>query len=138
MSNQEFDTVVGKFIEAVESGDEAALQQIYSNDVGVWHNFNNITISKDANIALLMDLCRKGVRVRHVLEEQLLAGNRGVRRHRIEATTAGGQRVVLRAAMFVSVEGGQITRIDEYIDSKELDALGAAIAADLNVAAIDS
>jgi ketosteroid isomerase-like protein len=138
MSNQEFDTVVGKFIEAVESGDEAALQRIYSDDVGVWHNFNNITISKDANIAMLMDLCRKGVRVRHMLDEQLLVGNRGVRRQRIEATTPGGQRVMLRAALFVSVEGGQITRIDEYIDSKELEALGAAIAADRNVAAIAS
>ncbi len=64
-------------------------------------------------------------------------GNRGARRQRVEATTPGGQCLVVHVALFVTVEGGQITRVEEYMDSKELDALGAALAADLKVASIN-
>jgi ketosteroid isomerase-like protein len=31
--------------------------------------------------------------------------------------------------MFATIEDGQIVRLDEYIDSKELAAFGAAVAA---------
>jgi ketosteroid isomerase-like protein len=86
-------------------------------------------MSKDANIAMLMGLWRQGVRLHYVFDEQLAVGNRGVRRHRVEATTRGGQRFVFQVAMFATIEDGRIVRLDEYIDSKELAAFGAAVAA---------
>jgi ketosteroid isomerase-like protein len=137
MSNQEFDTVIGKFNEAVEAADAAALQEIYSDDLRAWHNFDNVTVSKSATIAALKELCRNGVRLRIFCDEQFVVGNRGIRRQRVEARTPGGQCLVVHVALFVTVEGGQISRVDEYMDSKELDALGAAIAADLKVASIN-
>jgi ketosteroid isomerase-like protein len=39
----------------------------------------------------------------------------------------------MHVAMFATVEGGQIIRLDEYVDSKEVEALRAAVAADLEV-----
>jgi ketosteroid isomerase-like protein len=39
----------------------------------------------------------------------------------------------MHVAMFATVEDGQISRLDEYVDSKEVEALGAAVAADLEV-----
>ena len=137
MSNQEFDTVIGRFNEAVEAADAAALQEIYSDELRAWHNFDNVTVSKSATIAALMELCRNGVRLRISCDEQFVVGNRGIRRQRVEARTPGGRCLVVHVALFVTVEGGRITRVDEYMDSKELDALGAAIAADLKVASIN-
>jgi ketosteroid isomerase-like protein len=131
VSGQEFDAVIERFLKAIETGNETTLHEIYRDDILIWHSFTNTTISKDAGIATLAGLWRNGVQMHYALDEQLVVGNRGVRRHRVEATTRGGRRVVLHVAMFATVEDGQISRLDEYVDSKEVEALGAAVAADL-------
>lgn len=129
MTDSEYNMVIESFLGAIEAGDEAAIRQVYRDDIEIWHNFTNKVISKDENIEMLMDLGRNGIKIRYTFDEQIVVGNRGVRRHQVEATVAGGERVVLRVVMFATVENGQITRLDEYVDSKELDALNAAIAA---------
>jgi ketosteroid isomerase-like protein len=129
MSDQQFNTVIQRFLAAIESGNEASLRELYRDDALIWHNNSNDTMSKDANIAMLMGLWRNGVRLRYVFDEQLVVGNRGVRRHRVEATTRSGQRFVFQVAMFATIEDGRIVRLDEYIDSKDLAAFGAAVAA---------
>jgi ketosteroid isomerase-like protein len=134
MAVQEIEAVVERYIESVEAGDEAALRSIYSADVAVWHNFDDLTVSKDETIGMLMQLCQWGVRFRHTLKEQFVVGNRVIRRHRIEATTAGGRRVVLDVALFATIEGGRITQIHEYLDAKAIDALQSAIAAEVGSA----
>ena len=116
MSDQEFNAVIQRFLQAIETGNEAALRELYRNDALIWHNNSNDTMSKDANIAMLMGLWRDGVRLRYVFDEQLVAGNRGVRRHRVEATTRGGQRFVFHVAMFATIEDGQIVRANPGAD----------------------
>ena len=133
VSEQAFNEVIERFLKAIETCNEAGLHEVYRDDIVIWHSFTNATIARDAGIAMLARLWRDGVRVRYVFDDQLVVGNRGVRRHRVEATTRGGQRIVLHAAMFATVEDGQISRLDEYVDSKEVEALGAAVAADLEV-----
>jgi ketosteroid isomerase-like protein len=85
---------------------------------------------------MLTGLWRDGVRIRYVFEEQLVVGNRGVRRHRVEATTSGGRRFVMHVAMFATVEDDRIIRLDEYVNSEEVEALGAAVAADLKAGSV--
>jgi ketosteroid isomerase-like protein len=136
MSEQEFNAVIQRFLKAIETGNETALREVYRDDLLVWHSFTNTTISKDANIAMLTGLWRDGVRIRYVFEEQLVVGNRGVRRHRVEATTSGGRRFVMHVAMFATVEDDRIIRLDEYVNSEEVEALGAAVAADLKAGSV--
>ena len=133
MSEQAFNEAIERFLKAIETCNEAALHEVYRNDIVIWHSFTNATMAKDASIAMLAGLWREGVRMRYAFDDQLVVGNRGVRRHRVEATTRGGRRFVMHVAMFATVEGGQITRLDEYVDSKEVEALRAAVAADLEV-----
>jgi ketosteroid isomerase-like protein len=130
MTAQDLEAVITGFTEAVEVGDEAALRSIYSDDVGVWHNFDDLTVSKDQTIGMLMQLRRQGVQFRHTLEEQFVVGDRVIRRQRIQATTAGGQGLVLHVAMFATIEAGRITGVHEYLDSKAVDALQRAVAAE--------
>jgi len=133
VSKQAYNEVIERFLKAIETCNEAALHEVYRDDIVIWHSFTNATMSKDASIAMLAGLWRDGVRMRYVFDDQLVVANRGVRRHRVEATTRGGRRIVLHVAMFATVEGGQISRLDEYVDSKVVEALGAAVAADLKV-----
>jgi ketosteroid isomerase-like protein len=131
VSEQEFNAVIERFLKAIETRSEAALHEVYRDDIVIWHSFTNATMAKDASIAMLAGLWRDGIRIRYMFDDQLVDGNRGVRRHRVEATTRGGRRVVMHVAMFATVADGQIIRLDEYVDSKEVEALGAATAADL-------
>jgi ketosteroid isomerase-like protein len=133
VSEQTFNEVIERFLKAIETCNEAALHEVYRNDIVIWHSFTNATMAKDASIAMLAGLWRDGVRIRYLYDDQLVVGNRGVRRHRVEATTRGGRRIVLHVAMFATVEDGQISRLDEYVDSKDVEALGAAVAANLEV-----
>jgi ketosteroid isomerase-like protein len=133
LSEQEFNEVIERFLEAIETHNEAGLHEVYRDDIVIWHSFTNATMPKDASIAMLAGLWRDGIRMRYVFDDQLVVGNRGGRRHRVEATTRGGRRIVLQVAMFATVEDGKISRLDEYVDSKEVEALGAAVAADLEV-----
>jgi ketosteroid isomerase-like protein len=133
MSEQAFNEVIERFLKAIETCSEAALHEVYRDDIVIWHSFTNATMSKDASIAMLAGLWREGVRIRYAFDDQLVVGNRGVRRHRVEATTRGGRRFVMHVAMFATVEGGQIIRLDEYVDSKEVEALRGAVTADLEV-----
>jgi ketosteroid isomerase-like protein len=130
VSEQAFNTVIERFLKAIEDCNETALHEVYRDDIVIWHSFTNATMTKDASIAMLAGLWRAGVRIRYVLDDQLVAENRGVRRHRVEATARGGRRTVMHVAMFATVEDGQISRLDEYVDSKEVEAFSAAVAAE--------
>jgi ketosteroid isomerase-like protein len=127
VGEHEFNSVIQRFLEAIETGSESVLREVYSDKVQVWHNFTNASLSKEPGIALLMGLFRDGVRLRYVFEEQLVVGNRGVRRHRVEATRPDGQRFEIRVAMFATIEAGQIVHLDEYVDSKELEPLAGGV-----------
>jgi len=127
VSEHEFNSVMQKFLGAIETGNEGVIREVYSDDVQIWHNFTNAKISKEPGIALVMGVFRGGVRLRYVFEEQLVLGNRGVRRHRVEATRPDGQQLQIHVAMFATIEKGQIVRLDEYVDSRELEPLGGGV-----------
>jgi len=54
-------------------------------------------------------------------------GGIGKRRRFAECRVANGEEVAIPACIFVSVRDGRITRIDEYLDTAQSNALGAAI-----------
>jgi ketosteroid isomerase-like protein len=50
-----------------------------------------------------------------------------IQRHLLRCRVASGEEVVIPACIFVTVQRGKITRIDEYLDTAQSNALGAAI-----------
>jgi ketosteroid isomerase-like protein len=119
--------VIQKFLTAVETGNEKVLYEVYREDIKVWLNITNKTMSKQDGLSMLIGMRRAGVQLRYLLDEELIVGNKAVRRHRVEATMAGGQTLTVHVAMFVTVEGDQIIQLDEYLDSREIAALPAAV-----------
>ena len=126
MADYKIEQVVDLFFNGIENGDETALQSVYADNIKVWHSFTDAEASKAEGIALLMALISAGAQIKYAVEEQLVVGNRVVRRHKVTITGAGGKTVVLPVSIFMTIEGNQITRIDEYVDSNDVKKVAEA------------
>ena len=61
-----------------------------------------------------------------VKERRVLDSERVMQRHDLECTTREGESFTIPACIFITVRGGKIVRIDEYLDSAQANALRAA------------
>jgi ketosteroid isomerase-like protein len=118
--------VADKFFRAIETSDLDALQQIYHDELEVWHNFTGIKQSKADNIASLamMSVLRS---IKYEVQERITSGNRVAQRHRLCIETMAGMSFDLPVAIFITVRDGKIARIDEYFDSAQLKPLLAEL-----------
>lgn len=106
-----------RFFDAIEAGDVEAVAACYADDVGVWHNYDGLTQTKDENLATLRGLV-KSIGDRSYEDRRLDVFEGGfVQQHVLRGTRRDGQRVSLPAALIARLRGGKIARIEEYIDS---------------------
>lgn len=107
--------VADAFLEALRTGDLAAVADLYADDITVWHDFDGVDQDKAAHLALLIglygsfDTFTLEVRASH----PTAAGS--VTLYDFVATKDGAHFRVPAAAV-VSARDGKITRIEEYID----------------------
>lgn len=108
---------------AIEAGDLDAVAALYAPDVEVWLNTDGIPRGRDANlrtlawvVANLADRRYDEVR-RHRTDTGL------VQQHVLRATTPAGRRVAVPACMVITIDGGRITRLEEYLDSAHVAEL---------------
>ena len=114
-----FEQIEAKRVEGVAAS--------YADDVLVWHNFSNTTQTKPENLKVLDGLTKNVAQIRYDVTERVLLGDRVMQRHLLRCRVDGGEEVVIPACIFVTVRDGKITRIDEYLDTAQSNALGAAI-----------
>jgi ketosteroid isomerase-like protein len=110
---------------AIEAGDLDAVAALYRADVEVWLNTDGIARGRDANlrtlawvVANLTDRRYEEIR-RHRTDTGL------VQQHVLRATTSAGRRVAVPACMVITIDGGRITRLEEYLDSAHIADLTA-------------
>jgi ketosteroid isomerase-like protein len=109
---------------AIEGKDPQAVAALYADDVEVWHNFSNACQTKTENLAVLTGLCESVPEIRYeVLEKMLLEDGRVLQRHNLRASTGSGEEVVIPACIFLTIQDGLITRIDEYLDTAQANRL---------------
>jgi ketosteroid isomerase-like protein len=108
--------VLERFFAAIEAGDFATVEQLYSDDVRVWHSVTGEEQDKRANLRLLAWL-RGAATFRYELQEQVVSGDTVARRHIAHFGVDGQPVLSLPAALFITVADGQVTRIAEYVDS---------------------
>jgi ketosteroid isomerase-like protein len=112
---------------AIESADLAAVDALYADDIEVWHNFSNAVQSKTENLNTLTGLTASVDTIHYDVRERLeLDAERVLQRHDLHCTTRSGERITIPACMFITVRGGKIARIEEYLDSAQANALRAA------------
>ncbi len=116
------DAVADAVFDAVERGDIAQLTQLWADDIEVWHSNDGIVQDKAQNLAVLGFMVEHTVSIEYVDPIRDLTSTGFVQRHVLRMTFADGRVAELPIAIFAAVRAGQITRIDEYVDSAQVAA----------------
>jgi ketosteroid isomerase-like protein len=114
-----------RFIDAIERGDVEAVRACYAPDARIWHNTDKVEQTVEQNLKSVAWFGRKlPKRNYRVLRREALKDG-FLQQHVLEAEMPDGGLWSLSACVVVRMQGGLITRLDEYIDSAETVALSA-------------
>jgi len=106
-----------RFFAAVCGGDEATLTELYSPDARIWHNDDGQEQTVAENLRTLRWLSRTLEDFRYEDIRRYSLADGFAQQHVLRATLPGHGALEVPASLFVRVENGLITRIDEYVDS---------------------
>ena len=116
--------IASALFSAIESGDPAAVAALYADDVAVWHNFDDQEQDKSTNLKTLAGLIAIAAEIRYeVTERRMLEADRMLQRHRLRVRVSSGEEFSIPACIFVTVQGDRITRIEEYLDTTQANAM---------------
>lgn len=118
--------LVARFFAALEAGDIETLREIYAPDAVVWHNDDLIEQSVDDNLRVLQGLHRAVSGLRYDIVRRVPAADGVIQQHVLRGALPDGTEIGLHAAMYLQVQDGHITRIEEYLDSARRSAIRAA------------
>lgn len=116
------DEVADAVFGAIEGGDVEMLTTLWADDIEVWHSNDGVVQDKAQNLAVLSWMIDNtaSIEYRDIVRDLTTAGF--VQRHVLHLSFAGGRTANLSIAIFASVRNGQVTRIDEYMDSAQVAA----------------
>ncbi|NMM86573.1 ketosteroid isomerase [Rhodococcus sp. SRB_17] len=117
-----------RFFAAVSGGDEATLTELYSPDARIWHNDDGLEQTVAENLRTLRWLSRTLENFRYEDIRRYMLPDGFAQQHVVRGTLPGHGPLEIPASLFVRVENGLITRIDEYVDSAATRPLQLAAA----------
>lgn len=118
MTDEDMRAFAVAFFDAIERGDIAAMQDSFTPDAAIWHNTDEKVVSP-ADTAVTLGGMVARIRDRRYADRRVNVFPGGfVQQHVLEGErTHDGVRVRLPCAIICNVDGGRITRLDEYFDS---------------------
>ena len=123
MSPEETLDLARRLFDALEQGDIAAATSLYAPGAAIWTNVLQRD-SRAADVAAFLPVFVKRMPDRRYANRRVTPFDGGfVHRHRLTGTRADGARVAAECCVIVLVEDGLVTRIEEYVDSRQLDAV---------------
>lgn len=111
------DAVAGRFFAAIEAGDIDTLRDIYAQDVEIWHNDDGLIQTRDENLRTLGWIMHNLTGLRYIDVRRQATPNGFVQEHVLRVTNRAGEVVTVPACIVATVVDGQITRLNEYLDS---------------------
>jgi ketosteroid isomerase-like protein len=127
MTDAEMAVLARRFFGCIETGDVDGLVACYAANAEIWHNTDGQVQGPEDNRTTLAGLVRHFENRVH--DERRLDVFPGgfVQQHVLRARRVrDGQPVALAACVVCRVEGGKITRLDEYFDSAAVVAFTGA------------
>lgn len=115
---------------AIEAGDLAAIASLYADDLVTWHSFDRGEKSKSESLALIGHFGPKIGSRHYELIDSVAAPDRTALRFRLTirlVATAAVHRIDL--AVLLTIADDRVSRIAEYIDSRDAAMLLAAVRA---------
>jgi ketosteroid isomerase-like protein len=117
MNESEIRELCTAFFDAYESRRVDVLERLYADDCVIWHNVFGRETTKDENLARFHD-SYKGQRRRTYDDRTINTFDDGfVIQYSLNGVMHNGHRGSLWICIVGRVREGQITRIDEYMDS---------------------
>jgi ketosteroid isomerase-like protein len=115
--------IADRLITAIEAGDVDAVTALYADDIVIWHNFDGVEQAREANLVVLAWLTSNVDKLRYddIQRHEIDGGY--VQQHVLRGTTKSGAELEVPSCLVVHVAGEQIARIDEYLDTAQLQAL---------------
>jgi len=115
--------VADRLFAAIEAGDVDGVAALYADDAVIWHNNDGVEQSPAENLRVLGWLVRHCRDVRYTDVRRSRTDTGFVQQHVLRLTSPAGEALALPACLVVGVDGGRITRIDEYLDSAQVARL---------------
>ncbi|HTK98410.1 MAG TPA: nuclear transport factor 2 family protein [Pseudomonadales bacterium] len=117
MTDTELRALCHRFFDAIERGDCGAVAQIYAPEFRMWVNLTGTESGAEENLAVLRDGAK--LHRRRTYDDRIVNtfASGFVVQYSVNVVTHSGARTSLSACVVAQCRGGQITRIDEYLDS---------------------
>ncbi|MFI5909313.1 nuclear transport factor 2 family protein [Dactylosporangium sp. NPDC051541] len=116
--------LAARLVAAIDANDLDALRdEVYTPDIVVWHNDDQHEQRVDENLKVLNWLHRKVADKRYEEVVRHATPTGYVEQHVLRGTAPNGTELDIHACLVVTVRGGRIARIDEYLDSRAAAAL---------------
>ncbi|MBU8812084.1 nuclear transport factor 2 family protein [Mycolicibacterium goodii] len=124
IDTQMLDYVANRLFEAIERSDRAAVADLWSADIRVWHSGDPRDSERARALRVIEWFINATAERRYeILERQFFDGG-FVQQHIVHATGRDGARIALRVCIVIKVGAdGLITRVDEYFDPKDMAPL---------------
>lgn len=118
--------VARRLFAAIEAGSIDTVSELYTEDARIWHNTDGVTQTRDENLRTLRWVVENLVKLRYTDVTCQATPTGFVQQHVLRATTPSGASVELPVCIVATVDGGRISRIDEYLDSAHVARLAIA------------
>lgn len=123
----ENEALVDRVLDAIERGDAETVRACYAPDAKIWHNFDEHEQTVDENIGLLGALIGVLGERKYTIRERFDLPDGIGQHHYLDGVLSDGTKFHLPACILFKIEGGLITRIDEYFDSAHFAPLVALL-----------
>ena len=108
---------------AIEAGDIDAVRGLYAPDAVVWHNTDGVEQDVEGNLATLRWCADNLGGMRYADVRRRVDDDGFVQQHVLVAGARDGTEVEVPACIVATVRDGRISRIDEYLDSAQVERL---------------
>ena len=113
-----------RLFKAIERGEVAAIREIYAPTAKIWHNNDGATQTVEQNLAVLGWVVANISEIAYTEIRRQPTPTGFVQQHVMRGRLkSSGKEFSLPACIVCTVEGGRITRLDEYLDSAHTAAL---------------
>jgi ketosteroid isomerase-like protein len=123
VSDDDIDQLASRFFQALERGDVAAVSECYAPDAMIWHNYDQVEQTRDANLRVLRWVVDNVAGLRYEEVRRVVLDDGFVQQHVLRGTAPNGTPLEVPAMMRVMVADGRITRLEEYLDTAQVAAL---------------
>jgi len=118
LTEPEMNDLADRLVGAIAAGDADAVREVYAPDAAIWHNFDEREQSVDENLATLHDMHRRATGLAYTEVRRFVAPGGFVQQHVLVGQAKGGA-LRMPAMIRFWVHDGRITRLEEYLDTRQ-------------------